>query len=158
MKDIEKMSNTDIAQYLRNERNCALILWQTDDVIMKAKQMKVKCSEEDAIDIISMIDDDKDCNYGITWLHIENAIDSYFLDTKGDIPLTDAELSVTAFNHINTYLNNLEGNIRASDLTIKAFHEILNPILFLQIRGTTYKSLNEINELFKEHKLNPLLK
>ena len=78
MKDITKMSNTEIAQYLRNERNCAFILWQIDDVIDKGKELDYDIHQDDAAEILNDINNGANCEYGITWEDIEYGIVSFY--------------------------------------------------------------------------------
>ena len=74
--NIEKMGNNEIARYLREERNCAFILWQTDDVICKSEDMEMPITEKQVIDIMGMLNEYSDCEYGITWAHLENEIEA----------------------------------------------------------------------------------
>ena len=77
-KTIDEMDTYEIARYLEEERHTAFILWQTEDVIDKAKEMEISCTEEQAQEILGLIQHDRDCEYGITWLTIESFIDDYF--------------------------------------------------------------------------------
>lgn len=81
--DITKLANWQIANYLRDERHCALILWQTDDVIEEGRQMGYEISQAQANDIIAIVDKYKDCSYGISWETIHYHIDTYFNSDQG---------------------------------------------------------------------------
>lgn len=76
---IQSMSTQEIAQYLRNDRHCAFILWQIKDVQsygLQESKPAVKVSEEEAKEIIHDLNRRADCTYGITWGHLEDAISS----------------------------------------------------------------------------------
>ncbi len=71
---LDTFSNTQLAQYLRDNRNCAFILWQPADIEHKAEEMGIDITEDEVGDVLSSLDSNADCNYGITWDHIESAI------------------------------------------------------------------------------------
>ena len=71
---LDTFSNTQLAQYLRYNRNCAFILWQPVDVKLKAKELGIDITEDEVVYILDSLDSHADCNYGITWDHIESAI------------------------------------------------------------------------------------
>lgn len=75
MKDIEKMTTHEIAQYLRHERKTAFILWQVEDVLLRADDGH-EISVEEAEGIIENLNEIADCNYGITWDTLDNGIDN----------------------------------------------------------------------------------
>lgn len=66
-KVLEQFDTSTIAYFLRQVRDKAFILWSTDDVIHKAAEIGFVMDEDTAIDIISDIDGNSDCNHGITW-------------------------------------------------------------------------------------------
>lgn len=53
------------------------ILWCADDVIERARQCKKWCkipSKKEAQEILEELIDNHDCNYGITWEHIDTLL------------------------------------------------------------------------------------
>lgn len=63
-----------LIEYLREERHRALISWSVDDVMGKAKNMGAEMEEEDAKKIIADLNRTRNCEFGITWDHVETAI------------------------------------------------------------------------------------
>ena len=55
-------------------------LWAIDDVIGKGKEMELdfEISDGDALHILGNVERRHDCEYGVTWQHIETEISSYF--------------------------------------------------------------------------------
>lgn len=79
--DITKMSNNEITNYLREERDCALILWRTDDAIRAAMdEWGIEITEEQAAEIMCSIDENKDCEFGITWDTVYAEVHDYLRD------------------------------------------------------------------------------
>lgn len=75
MRDIEKMTTHEIAQYLRHERKTAFILWQVEDVLNRADDGH-EITVEEAEGIIEQLNENADCNYGITWDTLDHGIDN----------------------------------------------------------------------------------
>ena len=60
----------------------AVAIWQTDDVLERAKERKIKISKKQAEEIIDKIDSKQDASLGISWDTIDCYIDDYFYDLK----------------------------------------------------------------------------
>lgn len=67
----------EVVKFLKS-KDILLIEWSTEDVILRAKDLnendpdyKVP-SKEQAREILSNLDDNQDCNFGITWDHIDS--------------------------------------------------------------------------------------
>lgn len=57
------------------------IKWSTDDVLWRAEDMNVKITEEQADDVLSLLESNHDANVGINW----DVIDYYIgVITKGE--------------------------------------------------------------------------
>ena len=83
MIDINRMSTHEIANYLRDERNTAFILWQVDDVIAYAEFHHEKMlTDDEAASILRTVNRSKDCEAGITWHTICDAIDDFLKNSK----------------------------------------------------------------------------
>lgn len=52
------------------------ILWGKDDVVHRAKEIEVEITDDDALDVLQRLENDHDCNIGITW----DVIDCYIND------------------------------------------------------------------------------
>lgn len=50
-------------------------LWATDDVLEQAKMLGIEISQQEAEEIIESVHKHADCEYGITWLTLEIAIE-----------------------------------------------------------------------------------
>ena len=75
MRNIEQMTDYEIAQYLRINRNKAVILWGSEDVKAKAEEMGVELSDVEIDQILRNIDGDYDAEYGVSWFEVESEID-----------------------------------------------------------------------------------
>ena len=82
---LDSLGTHEITTYLRNDRNTAFILWQTEDVVGKANEMGFEISEEEAEDIISNIDNSSDCEYGITWETIRHHINEWIEENTFEV-------------------------------------------------------------------------
>lgn len=49
----------------------AVAIWCAEDVLQKAKEMNIECSQQQAEDVLEHIDDHQDCELGITWMTLE---------------------------------------------------------------------------------------
>jgi len=52
--------------------------WSLDDIIGKAEEHGYTCTEDEALEIAEDLESNGDCEYGITWEHIDMAIEDYF--------------------------------------------------------------------------------
>ena len=55
----------------------AVIIWQVDDVLGRAKEREIEITREQAEKIVSRIDRRKDATLGITWVTIDCALDDF---------------------------------------------------------------------------------
>jgi len=76
MRNIEQMTDYEIAQYLRTNRNKAVIVWGSEDVKAKAEEMGVELSDVEIDQILRNIDGDYDAEQGVSWFEIESEIDT----------------------------------------------------------------------------------
>jgi len=60
----------------------ALIIWQADDVIERAKERGIKITKKQAEEIIEEIDGNHDATMGVTWDTIDEATDIYLDEMK----------------------------------------------------------------------------
>jgi len=58
-----------------NEGKAIAIIWCTDDVKHRALESKIKLTEQECIDVLSVIKNNHDCNYGLTWETIDTVVD-----------------------------------------------------------------------------------
>ena len=65
-------------EFLRKQGFLTQNLWSSPDVIGKAKEVGVECTEEQAIEIYDEIGRTIDCSLGVNWETIEQAIENYF--------------------------------------------------------------------------------
>lgn len=61
----------------------ALACWCVDDVYWKAREMGRCITLEQANEVLMNIEDNQDCNYGISWYSLENEIDNL----REDLPM-----------------------------------------------------------------------
>lgn len=47
------------------------IIWDVEDVLSRADDLGISCSEEQALNILTKIGDAHDCNFGVTWDNID---------------------------------------------------------------------------------------
>jgi hypothetical protein len=50
-----------------NEEGHLIISWCIEDVMDRAEEQGIPCTEEQAHNILASMDHHHDCNYGITW-------------------------------------------------------------------------------------------
>ena len=67
MKDITKMSDHEITQYLREDRKLCLAVWGIEDVIIRAEGIGFVFNEEVAHEVIKTMDHYHDASYGHSW-------------------------------------------------------------------------------------------
>lgn len=87
VKTIEQLSTTDIANYLREHRHCAFILWQDMDAL-HCFEDNLGFSEglEDAArEVMNNVDNAGDCSYGITWDTIDYEVWHYIKQNYHEI-------------------------------------------------------------------------
>jgi len=65
----------------KSEDVLAVAIWQTDDVMARAKERNMEITKEQAEEIISRIDRRQDANLGINWDTIDAYLD-YDLETE----------------------------------------------------------------------------
>ena len=53
-----------------------MVLWLDDDVISRANERKLTVSDELTAEILESLEHTHDANFGITWDHIDAALDS----------------------------------------------------------------------------------
>ena len=53
------------------------LLWHLDDVLETAKGMEVEITIPEAEEILYRLKHHHDCNYGVTWEHVQYEIDSF---------------------------------------------------------------------------------
>lgn len=56
----------DLASY-KDEDVVAYALWGVADVFQRARELRYKCTKEQAEKILERVHDNQDCEYGITW-------------------------------------------------------------------------------------------
>jgi hypothetical protein len=61
-----------------NEAGYFGLNWSLPDIISKAEEMGVECSEDDAREIAYTIEQNGDCEYGITWDTIAYYVGQHF--------------------------------------------------------------------------------
>lgn len=54
------------------------IIWSVDDI----RSLGFECTDEEGMEVLEMIRDYHDANYGISWATIENACESFELKRK----------------------------------------------------------------------------
>ena len=54
-----------------------IVIWLSDDVISRAHDLNVGISKELAAEILESLEQNHDCNYGITWDHIDAELDNH---------------------------------------------------------------------------------
>lgn len=57
----------------------AVAIWQEEDVLERAKALRVKMTREEASEILDEIDRKQDCELGISWI----TLDTFIQDAKG---------------------------------------------------------------------------
>jgi|GEM_PF-1314770 hypothetical protein len=68
----------EIAEPLREYwRDYAVHIWQTEDVFFQAGQSGLPMSPAAAREILMEVERDIDCEYGLTWSHIDQEIDDW---------------------------------------------------------------------------------
>lgn len=85
---LSELSTTEIAEYLREKRNTAFILWQVQDVYDVAKKIDVEIDDAVAEKVIARLNSTSDANYGITWDTLEAAIEVVAEEQEDEMPFT----------------------------------------------------------------------
>jgi hypothetical protein len=60
----------------------AFAIWGVEDFIDHAAREGYPMNEEVALDLLNALEEDQDCNYGITWDHLTNLIQKWHEDQK----------------------------------------------------------------------------
>ena len=71
MKTINDFTDTELMIALK-DRGYALSIWDISDVVSKAEECDIEITEEEALQIISDIDENHDATIGINWDVISN--------------------------------------------------------------------------------------
>jgi hypothetical protein len=73
------MTVRELIKHLRSnfelDEQVAYHIWTAEDVQFRALEMNVVVTSEQADSIVSAIEDNKDCNYGITWDTVQAQIE-----------------------------------------------------------------------------------
>jgi len=64
-------------QNYANATPACVVIWLSDDVISRAREHNVSISNELAAEILESLEHNHDCNYGITWDHIDAELDNH---------------------------------------------------------------------------------
>jgi len=59
--------------WIRDGKHIAVAIWSEDDVLDRAEERGIPCTEEQAQEIVDSMDSRQDCSIGITW----DTIDCY---------------------------------------------------------------------------------
>lgn len=73
------MKIKDLMNHLKQydpELDCAYSLWIPDDVIETAQNLGVNISNEQIEEVLYIVNESHDANYGISWQTLEYAIDN----------------------------------------------------------------------------------
>lgn len=62
------------------DQHVAVAIWCEDDVLERAEELNIECTQEQARAIIDIIDHKQDCSLGISW----NTIDYYLDEVKNE--------------------------------------------------------------------------
>jgi hypothetical protein len=69
-KDAER-----VTKVLQNHwKDSISITWKVCDIIDRAKENHIKLTQEQAREVLESLEDNHDCNYGITWDMIDDTI------------------------------------------------------------------------------------
>lgn len=116
---LAKFNDWELIDEIR-QRKYALSVWQVDDILYHARDMDEPLYKHEAEDLISIIDNDHDCNVGISWDVISCHIDMYRWDNKFRIP-DGAEVKLLKNTWLSEELRELVGDKTA---TVRLAHEI----------------------------------
>jgi len=73
------------------------ISWSPEDMQMRAREDGWELDEDDAVEALNNMIDNHDCNYGITWMHVDEAIQQY---EEGSQLIEDDEWKETSTNEL----------------------------------------------------------
>jgi len=62
--------------YLDDNSDIISIIWSADDVLSVADELGLKLSKEQCLEVLELLEDNHDANYGICWESIHCAIHS----------------------------------------------------------------------------------
>ena len=71
-----RMAIQRLSKYPQDAPAC-MVLWLTDDIVTRANERGLDVSEALAAEILESLENQQDANYGITWDHIDAALDNY---------------------------------------------------------------------------------
>ena len=74
------MNNTEFSikmlqDYAENNKETCVLIWIAEDVLGRAKDLDIKCTEDEANDILGCMESKHDATIGVTWDTID-----YYLD------------------------------------------------------------------------------
>jgi len=73
------MTVNDLIERLRalpNKRPIAYVLWQPADVEVEAESMCVEINEQEVEDVLFDMQDNADCEFGMTWTSVRCSIEN----------------------------------------------------------------------------------
>jgi len=83
------MTVSDLIERLKElpkDRPIAYVLWQPADILTEAESMSVELNEQEVEDVLFDMQDNADCEFGMTWTSvrcsIENIIENRLLITN----------------------------------------------------------------------------
>lgn len=92
-----------ITEYLKNERETAFIIWVKDDVIGRAEEKGFIMDECDADCILSDMNHQADCEYGMTWDTIDSKVEDWISAHSFEVKISDGiKTYVTKFCDLKT--------------------------------------------------------
>lgn len=62
-------------------RNHTYLVWSLEDIIVSAKQRKIKINKDEALFILNKLETNHDCSIGVTW----DTINSYLEELENEI-------------------------------------------------------------------------
>ena len=84
MKALKNFTTVELREEL-NRRGKCVILWGAEDVLQRFADMQEDgdytdetLTEDEAAIITERLEHNHDCNYGLTWEHVDQAIRDYF--------------------------------------------------------------------------------
>ena len=66
------MNNTEFSikmlqDYAENNKETCVLIWIAEDVLGRAKDLDIKCTEDEANDILGYMERKQDAELGVTW-------------------------------------------------------------------------------------------
>lgn len=82
MPELQAKIQAAIADFFKTK---LVVIWDTGDVISQGEEAGLTITEEEAIDVLNYLEREHDCTNGITWVHVDNAIEQLDVGTpNGD--------------------------------------------------------------------------